>query len=94
MQTALTMLLRDLLEHDEGKTNDARLEAADLIEAQTARIEALEAALKACADDLEAYVNAEYPISLRGQPPAVYEPQYARDIQPVVNARAALEAKP
>lgn len=52
----------------------------------TKTIEALAAALKECADDLESEVNARY-----GSPPhPAMQRRYDRDIDPVVRARAAL----
>jgi hypothetical protein len=49
-------------------------------------------ALIECADDLEDYVNSEYPISLRDDHES-YERGYRRDMEPVVKARAALTGK-
>jgi hypothetical protein len=69
---------------------DARVIATDLI-AANARIAALEAGLRECANDLVAYVNVEYPISLRDEYPEIYERQYVREMEPVVRARALLD---
>lgn len=83
-----------------AKTRISSMENGGPITRQTAaivqallRIKALEEALRECADDLEIYINAEYPISLRDEH-ASYERGYRRDMLPVVRARAALAVQP
>jgi chromosome segregation ATPase len=55
----------------------------------TAENERLREVLKECADDLETYVNQEYTIEQRGKYPNM-DAKYARDMEPVAKARAAL----
>lgn len=58
-----------------------------------ARVEALEAALKDCADDLEAEVRATHGAD---HPDGVHPSQvwkYERDVEPVVRARALLDTE-
>lgn len=66
-----------------------RNSAAAEIERLTAEVERLRAALKDCADDLEASVNAEY-AGTRDYPSQ--ESRYQRDMRPVYAARHLLAA--
>lgn len=66
-------------------------QAADTIEAQARRIEALEGALRECADDLEVEVAERYKGC--GDHPAI-APKVERDMAPVEAARALLSMDP
>lgn len=61
-------------------------EAAQALTTQAARIAELEGALRDCADDLEAEIKAR----AVGELPR----RIARDLEPVLRARTALEPKP
>ncbi len=64
------------------------------IAALRARVEGLEAALRECADDLEAEVRATHGAD---HPDGIHpsqERKYERDMEPVDRARALLEKKP
>ena len=60
---------------------------ADDIKAKDAEIERLRAALKECADDLEAELEAKF--ASIGQHPAILR-KHERDMEPVKTARAVL----
>jgi hypothetical protein len=59
-------------------------------DAAAIREAALVAVLKECADDLESYVEHAYPIETRDKYPT-QEAKYARDMEPVVKARALID---
>jgi hypothetical protein len=69
-----------------------RLRALPAVHPDAAAIReaALVAVLKECADDLESYVEHAYPIETRDKYPT-QEAKYARDMEPVVKARAWIE---
>jgi hypothetical protein len=56
------------------------------------RIAELEAALRDCADDLEAEVEAKYPVGSRVYP--TMERRYNQDMEPVTTARRLLPDLP
>ncbi len=64
-----------------------RLTAA--LAAMTAERDAMRGLLAECADDLESYINAEYPINTRDAYPSV-ERRYIRDMALVTRVRATL----
>ena len=66
------------------------LEPAVQPDAGAIREAALVAVLRECADDLESYVDHAYPIETRDKYPT-QEAKYARDMEPVVKARAWIE---
>ena len=85
--------------HDDLAAAQARAQAAYQIaalapavqhDAAAIREAALVAVLKECADDLESYVEHAYPIETRDKYPT-QEAKYARDMEPVVKARAWIE---
>jgi hypothetical protein len=58
-------------------------------DAALAKVERLRGLLSECADDLESYINAEYPMNIRDAHPSV-ERRYLRDMELVTRVRAAL----
>ncbi len=71
---------------ERDKTFALMLERAEKAEAQVERMRGL---LSECADDLESYINAEYPINSRDAYPSV-ERRYLRDMELVSRVRKAL----
>jgi hypothetical protein len=66
------------------------IDAADALEAQAKVIEALRAALKDCADELEACIDEDYKKS-DGSIVPEHKSKYERDMAPVIAARALLK---
>jgi hypothetical protein len=60
----------------------------DKLGRQQYEIKRLREALKECADDLEAEVEARYSHGIKEHP--AMAPKYARDMEPVVKARSLL----
>jgi hypothetical protein len=92
----LMQLRRTMLYEGSGETSDIPERAEDAIRALVAIAAAtgeenarLRALLKDCADDLEQYVNQEYPLPEREIYPTSAA-KYARDMAPVLAALAAL----
>ena len=86
------MLLKREFRGRDYATCQAMLHVDREVGRMAARIRELEAALCACADDLEAELNNRYPPAIRKYP--CMEIDYQRDMHSVHEARAMLAAAP
>ena len=64
-------------------------DALDRAEKAEAQVERMRGLLSECADDLESYINAEYPINTRNAYPSVQR-RYFSNMEIVTRVRAAL----
>ena len=64
-------------------------DALDRAEKAEAQVERMRGLLSECADDLESYINAEYPVNSRDAYPSVQR-RYLRDMELVTRVRAKI----